>query len=119
MYMLNAVKYDEEKMQQAIIILYADRKNQFQEILESLVNKNKQKGISNWKEFVLNFCLDLEESFRKWSGQNPLLIGSPQKSLILLRKLGNGKTTMNQLTHLLNISYNLSIEFKEIYKHLK
>ena len=117
--MLNSSKYDEEKMEQAIIILYADRKNHFQEIWKSLFNKNTQKIIPNWKEFVLNFCLDVEDSFRRWSGQNPLSIGSPQKSLTLLRKLGNGKTTMNQLAHLLNMSYNLSIEFKEIYKRLE
>ena len=119
MYMLNSSKYDEEKMQQAIMMLYTDRKNHFQEIWESLVNKNMQREMSNWKEFVLNFCLDVEDSFRTWSGENSLSLGSPQKSLTLLRKLGNGKTTMNQLAHLLNMSYNLSIEFKEIYKRLK
>ncbi len=119
MYMLNSPNYDEEKMQEAIMILYTDRKNHFQEIWESLVNKKMQKIMPNWKEFVLNFCIDVEDSFRKWSGQNPILVGSPQKSLTLLRKLGNGKTTMNQLAHLLNISYNLSVEFKEIYKRLK
>ena len=119
MYMLNSSNYDEEKTQEAIMILYTDRKNHFQEIWKSLVNKKIQKIIPNWKEFVLNFCLDVEDSFRKWSGQNPILTGSPQKSLTLLRKLGNGKTTMNQLAHLLNMSYNLSIEFKEIYKRLK
>ena len=117
--MLNSSKYDEEKIQQAISMLYADRKNHFQEISESLISKNIQKDMPNWKEFVLNFCLDVEDSFRKWSGQHPLSVGSTQKSLILLRKLGNGKTTMNQLAHLLNTSYNLSIEFREIYKRLK
>jgi hypothetical protein len=33
--------------------------------------------------------------------------------------LGKNMTSMNQLTHLQNISYNLSSEFKEIYKRLK
>ena len=117
--MLNSPKYDEEKMQQAIDILYTDRRNQFQEILQAIVDEKVEKIMTNWREFVLNFCLDVEESFRKWSGQEPLRTGSPQKSLTLLRQLGHNKKTMNQLAHLLNIAYNLSVEFKEIYKCIK
>ena len=119
MYMLNSSKYNEEKIQQAIDILYIDRKNQFQEMLQAIVDEKVQDTMTNWREFVLNFCLDVEESFRRWSGQEPLQTGSPQKSLTLLRQLGHGKKTMNQLAHLLNITYNLSVEFKEIYKRLK
>ena len=72
-----------------------------------------------WKEFILNFCLDVEKSFRVWTGEDVLSMNSPQKALTLLRQLGHDKKSMNQLTHLLNISYNISLEFKEIYKGLK
>jgi hypothetical protein len=73
----------------------------------------------HWKEFVLNFCLDVEEAFKTWSDQSALSVKSPQKALTILRQLARGKTSMNQLAHLLNLSCTISIEFKEIYKRLK
>ena len=118
MYMLNVEEYTEEKIQQALEILYTDRKNEFRELSEVILTE-KAKAMPNWKEFILNFCLDMEDSFKTWSGQKPPSITSPQKALTILRQLGKGITSMNQLTHLQNISYNLSAEFKEIYKHLK
>ena len=33
--------------------------------------------------------------------------------------IGTYKASMNQLAHTLNMSYNLSLEFKEIYRRLK
>ncbi|MEX0640227.1 MAG: hypothetical protein WD018_03265 [Nitrosopumilaceae archaeon] len=41
------------------------------------------------------------------------------KALTIIRQLARGKLTMNELTHLLNISYTLAEEFKAIYKRLK
>ncbi|MDH3204392.1 MAG: hypothetical protein OEL81_06935 [Nitrosopumilus sp.] len=118
MYMLNSQGYAEEKIQQALDTLYADRQNEFHELSEMLLGE-KAKTMSNWKEFILNFSLDLGDSFKTWSGQKPPSVTSPQKALTLLRKLGKDLSSMNQLTHLLNTSYNLSAEFKEIYKRLK
>ncbi len=118
MYMLNTEEYTEEKIQQALVILYTDRKNEFRELSEVILAE-KAKTMPNWKEFILNFCLDVGDSFKTWTGQKPPSATSPQKALTLLRQLGKGMTSMNQLTHLQNIAYNLSAEFKEIYKHLK
>jgi hypothetical protein len=118
MYMLNTEEYEEEKIQQALGILYTDRKNEFRELSEVILAE-KVKTMPNWKEFILNFCLDIGDSFKTWTGQKPPSATSPQKALTLLRQLGKDMTSMNQLTHLQNISYNLSAEFKEIYKHLK
>ena len=118
MYMLNTEEYTEEKIEQALEILYTDRKNEFHELSEVLLTE-KAKTIPNWKEFILNFCLDVGDSFKTWTGQKPPSATSPQKALTLLRQLGKGSTSMNQLTHLQNMSYNLSAEFKEIYKRLK
>jgi hypothetical protein len=118
MYMLNTAEYTEEKIQQALEMLYTDRKNEFRELSEVILAE-KAKTMSNWKEFVLNFCLDIGDSFKTWTGQKPSSTTSPQKALTLLRQLGNGMTSMNQLTHMQNISYNLSAEFKEIYKRLE
>ncbi len=119
MYMLNSDEYDSEKISQTLEMLYLDRKNEFRELSQVLLNEKALKSMPNWKEFVLNFCLDVEDAFKTWSGQSPLVIGSPQKALTLLRQLGHDKTSMNQLAHLLNMSYNISCEFKEIYKRLK
>ncbi len=118
MYMLNTAEYTEEKIQQALEMLYTDRKNEFRELSEVILAE-KAKTMSNWKEFVLNFCLDMGDSFKTWTGQKPSSATSPQKALTLLRQLGKGMTSMNQLTHMQNISYNLSAEFKEIYKRLE
>ena len=117
MYMLNTEEYTEEKILQAIEKLYTDRKNEFRELSEVILAE-KAKTMPNYKEFILNFCLDVEDSFKTWTGQKPPSATSPQKALTILRQLGKGVTSMNQLAHLQNIAYNLSAEFKEIYKKL-
>ncbi|MCE2615052.1 MAG: hypothetical protein LVO36_04020 [Nitrosopumilus sp. (ex Thoosa mismalolli)] len=119
MYMLNSSEYEEDKIHQALDMLYVDRKNEFRELSQVLLPEKAIASMPNWKEFVLNFSLDVEESFKSWSGQSGLDSNSPQKALTLLRQLGHDLTSMNQLTHLLNMSYNLSAEFKEIYRRLK
>ena len=119
MYMLNSEEYTQEKIHEALEMLYLDRKNQFRELSEVLLPENAISTMPTWREFVLNFSLDVECAFEAWSNQIPLTTNSPQKALTILRRLGHGKTSMNQLVHLLNMSYNLSTEFKEIYKRLK
>lgn len=118
MYMLNAEEYHPDKIQQSLDMLYIDRKNEFRELCHVLLSEKALSSMPNWKEFVLNFSLDVEDAFKTWSGQSPLSSNSPQKALTLLRQLGHDKTSMNQLAHLLNLSYNLSCEFKEIYRRL-
>jgi len=119
MYMLNTEEYAQEKISQALNMLYIDRKNEFRELSEVLLNEKALSVMANWKEFVLNFSLDVDDAFKTWSGQNSPLVSSPQKALTILRQLGHDKTSMNQLVHLLNISYTISLEFKEIYRRLK
>ena len=119
MYMLNTDEYREEKINQALDMLYVDRVIEFRELSLILLPEKALKSMENWKEFVLNFCLDVEEAFKTWSGQSKLTVKSPQKALTLLRQLSHDKTSMNQLTHLLNLSCTISLEFKELYKRLK
>lgn len=116
--MLNTEEYKKEKIQQTMDVLYKDRKNEFDE-LSKVILSEKVKTMSNWKEFILNFCLDVGDSLKTWTGQKPPSGTSPQKALAILRNVGKNKTSMNQITHLLNISYNISNEFKEIYKRMK
>jgi hypothetical protein len=119
MYMLNSDEYKEEKTHQALDMLYVDRVIEFRELSLVLLNERALQSMPHWKEFVLNFCLDVEEAFKTWSGQNPLTVKSPQKALTLLRQLAHDKTSMNQLAHLLNLSCTISLEFKELYRRLK
>lgn len=119
MYMLNTSRYDEEKVGQALEMLYVDRRNEFRTLSEVLLSKRALEAMPNWREFVLNFSLDVEEAFRTWTGDSPLVPSSPQKALTLLRQLGHDKTSMNELAHLLNLSFNISLEFKEIYRRLR
>jgi len=89
------------------------------ELSQACLGEENIHEMPNWKEFILNFCLDVGDSFKTWTGQKPPSTTSPQKDLTLLRQSGNGMASMNQLTHVLNISYNIAMEFKEIYKRLK
>ncbi len=119
MYMLNTSEYKPEKIQQALDMLYVDRVIEFRELSLVLLTEKALQSMPHWKEFVLNFCMDVEEAFKTWSGTSDLTVNSPQKALTLLRQLARGKTSMNQLTHVLNLSCTISIEFKELYKRLR
>ena len=117
--MLNTPEYSEEKIKKSLEFLYEDKKNAFKEISQVFIGEKELSETANWKGFVLNFCLDVGESFKTWTGQIPPTETSPQKTLTILRQVGYGLTSMNQLMHILNISYTISVEFKEIYKRLK
>ena len=119
MYMLNTDEYQEEKITQALDMLYVDRVSEFRELSLELLPEKALQSMPHWKEFVLNFCLDVDEAFKTWSGQSALTIKSPQKALTLLRQLAHDKTSINQLAKLLTLSCTISIEFKELYKRLK
>ncbi|WP_026089973.1 MULTISPECIES: hypothetical protein [Nitrosopumilus] len=119
MYMLKTSEFTEEKIQESLKMLYADRQNEFRTISEVFLGKDRLNQTPEWKEFVLNFCLDVEDSFKTWSNQKQPSTTSPQKALTILRQIGNGMTSMNQLTHILNLAFNISKEFKEIYRRLK
>jgi len=119
MYMLNTEEYKPEKIKQALDMLYVDRVIEFRELSLVLLTEKALQSMPHWKEFVLNFCMDVEEAFNTWTGKSNLSVKSPQKALTLLRQLAHDKTTMNQLTHMLNLSCTISIEFKELYRRLK
>ena len=109
---------DEEKIYRALDMLLIDRKNEFRELSKMILPKTLSQPIKNWEQFVLKFCLDVNEAFKTWSGDMKLNPSSPQKALTILRQLSRDKTSMTQLSHLLNISYDLAEEFKVIYRRL-
>ena len=119
LYLLKKPGLDDEKMKKALDMLLIDRRNEFRELSEVLLKTSKSmEPIPNFEQFILNFCLDVNEAFKTWSGQMDLSINSPQKALTILRLLSRDKNTMNQLAHLLNLSYTLADEFKVIYRRL-
>ena len=119
MYMLKNSGYETEKMEYALEVLYKDRKNEFNVLSQAFLGKEKLDKTPNWKEFVLNFCLDVSDSFKTWSNQKPPSSTSPQKALTILRQIGNGKKSMRELTQILDIAFDLAEEFKNIYKRIK
>ena len=118
-YMLKKEGLEEEKIKQALDILLETKfRNEFREISAMVLPKSSSEPIQNWEQFVMNFCLDVNEAFKTWSGYSELTPTSPQKALTILRQLSMNKTSMTQLTYLLNISDVLAEQFKEIYRRL-
>ena len=70
MYILNTAEYTEEKVNKALEILYTDRKNEFREMSQMCLGERNLNEMPNWKEFILNFCLDVGDSFKTWTGQS-------------------------------------------------
>jgi len=117
--MLKKEGLEEEKIKQALDILLETKfRNEFREISAMVLPKSLSEPIQNWEQFVMNFCLDVNEAFKTWSGYSELTPTSPQKALTILRQLSMNKTSMTQLTYLLNISDVLAEQFKEIYRRL-
>jgi hypothetical protein len=120
LYVVKKPGLEDDKIMKALDMLLIDRRNEFRELSGVLLKTSKSlEPIPNSEQFVLNFCLDVNEAFKTWSGQTDLSVNSPQKALTILRQLSRDKTTMNQLAHLLNLSYTLAEEFKEIYRRLR
>ncbi|MFQ5572976.1 MAG: hypothetical protein ACE5EJ_01860 [Nitrosopumilaceae archaeon] len=108
-------------MKEALAMLLIDRGNEFRELATSVFPTGSRpiSSIKNWEEYVLNFCFDVSEAFKCWVGDKETEITSAIKALTILRQCSKYKTTMNQMTHLLNIAYNLAEEFKVIYKRIE
>lgn len=120
MYMLKKGGYEDEKTNRALQMLLIDRKNEFRE-LAGVIFARLPPGmgpIKGWEKVVLNFALDVDEEFKTWTGKQPLISNSANKALTILRQLSRGKNTMNQLAHMLNLSYDLAEEFKVIYHRI-
>jgi len=49
LYMLKNAEYSKEKINEAIKILYTDRKNEFQELTQVILGEKRLKEMSNWK----------------------------------------------------------------------
>jgi hypothetical protein len=119
LYHMTKFGLDTDKIKKALDMLLIDRRNEFRELSDVLLRASKfSEPIPHSEQFIMNFCLEVNEAFKTWSGQADLPVNSAQKALTILRQLSRDKTTMNQLAHLLNLSYTLANEFKEIYRRI-
>ena len=117
----NVVGFEPVRTEKALEMLLNDRKNEFRELAEplfALVPESKGP-IKNWEEFILNFCFEVDVAFKTWAGEKELIPNSALKALNILRQLSRNKKSMNQVTHLLNIAFNIAEEFKVIYRRIE
>jgi len=67
--MLKKEGLEEEKIKQTLDILLETKfKSEFREISTMVLPKSLSEPIKNWEQFVMNFCLDVNEAFKTWSG---------------------------------------------------
>jgi len=111
---------DEIKARKAIEVLLINRRHELRTIAESvLTHIPGQIILSEWSEFILHMCLDVEECFFIWKGDTEPSQNFYFKSFIILKQFSKGKTSMNQLTHFLNLAYSIAQEFRLIYKRVE
>ena len=101
--------------------LLIDRRNEFRELAEAIFwnAPSTMDLVKGKEEFILNFCLDVNEAFKSWSGETETDAASPMMTLTILRQISHAKTSMTQVAHLLNMAYSIAKEFEEIYKRLR
>ncbi len=113
------VGYEIHRSKKALDILLVDRNNEFRELAEVIFGnvKKSTNPCKDWEEFILSFCLDVKSAFKCWSGLKEMPPLADRQALTILRQLSRNKP-MIQLTHFLNIAYNLGEEFDTIYRRL-
>lgn len=117
--MLRHEEFIKQRTDRALHMLMIDRENEFRELAQTIFASGLKKvPMKDMEYFVLNFCMDVNKAFKCWSGENELLLNSARQALTIVRQLSRGKKSMNELAHLLNISYNIAEEFKEVYKRI-
>lgn len=110
---------DTKRSRAALDILLVNRRSEFRELAESILQYLQEPiALSMWDEFILAICLDVKESFDSWSGKKYSSKNSDLKTLIILRQFANGKTTMTQLTRLLDLADSVAEEFRIIYERI-
>lgn len=110
---------DDGRVRNAILILEGDRIQEFKELASAL-------GISqsgeDWKEKVVEFCLNFKECFSIFTDRLESPMFEPKqvdKCFTLMRQIGKGKSSMREVTNLQNIADTIAQEFKLIYNHTK
>ncbi|MEX0657040.1 MAG: hypothetical protein WD154_05800 [Nitrosopumilaceae archaeon] len=115
--MLKHPDFEIDRSKKSLDMLLIDRKNEFRELASVVKISTSTK---DWEEFILKLCLDVSDVFNAWSGREEIIsLQTANKTLTLLRQLSKGKSSMIEVTHLLNIAYTLAEEFKAVYKRIE
>lgn len=105
------------RSKKALNMLLIDRKNEFREFTNVVKISISTK---DWEEFILKLCLDVSDVFKAWAGREEIIsLQTANKTLTLLRQLSKDKSSMIEVTHLLNIAYTLAEEFKAVYRRIE
>lgn len=105
------------RSKKALNMLLIDRKNEFRELVNVVKISISTK---DWEEFILKLCLDVSDVFKAWAGREEIIsLQTANKTLTLLRQLSKDKSSMIEVTHLLNIAYTLAEEFKAVYRRIE
>jgi len=117
----NLEGFESKKTKESLEMLLIDRRNEFKELANSM---GIPANATNWEYIILKFCLDFNKSFKALTtleGPNDATEESHNKihqCVSLLRQIARGKKSMNEVTHLQNLAYNLAEEFKTVYNRL-
>lgn len=115
--MLRHPDFEIDRSKKALDMLLIDRKNEFRELANVVKISTNTK---DWEEFILKICLDVSDVFKTWAGKEEIVsLQTANKTLTLLRQLSKDKSSMIEVTHLLNIAYTLAEEFKAVYKRIE
>ena len=108
--------YDVSITKKALDMLIVDRKNEFRELATATLIPQTNNG---WEKYVLQFCTNIDNAFKIWTGdEKSNQPNIDHQTMILLKMIAKGQSSMTNVAHFLNMSYTLAQEFKEIYKRL-
>jgi|TARA_B100000678_G_C17862250_1_gene363657 hypothetical protein len=108
--------YRETITKKSLEMLIIDRCNEFSELASAILIPQTKGG---WEKYVLDYCMNIDDAFKVWSGEEKSnKLNVDHQTMILLRMISRGQTSMNDVVHLLNLAYTIAQEFKEIYKRL-
>ncbi len=124
MNMLKRLKdFEERRARLALNMLILDRQNEFRELANAM---SIPLTSPEWQETILKYCIDFSDIFKEVlmdkKGPNdsqPDDHNKMHQCLTLLRQITRDKQSMIEITHLQNIAYTLSQEFRTIYKRIE
>lgn len=110
------VGYDEKRVRETLNLLLRDRKNEFQELADTI---GIPRTSEDWEVIILKFCLDFEECFKIWTDETEPDSLKNTKCMTIMREIAKGKKNISEVFHIENIAYTISTEFHETYKRTK
>lgn len=105
--------YDEKRVRETLNLLLRDRKNEFQELADTIGIPNTSE---DWQVIILKICLDFEECFKIWTDEVEPDALKNTKCMTIMREIAKGKKNISAVFHTQNIAYTICTEFHETYK---